>query len=395
MSATLSNGVFTMAKSFDVLIVGAGIVGTACALEFATAGLSVGLIEGDTPGSGATAAGMGHIVAMDDSEPQLALTHYSQTLWNTLVQDEPERHEYSRCGTIWIAADDEEMKLVHQKHATYSTHHVPGTILDARQLYELEPHLRSGLAGGLLVPDDSVIYPPRSATALFERARDLGARLLNTSAISLVPDGVQLENGQVVPAGAVIIANGARSVELLPELPIRPRKGHLVITDRYADFVRHQLVELGYIKNAHASNGDSVSFNVQPRSTGQILIGSSRQFDTCSREVDYSILSRMLTLAIKYLPELQQLSCIRIWTGFRAATPDGLPLIGPHPARAGVWLATGHEGLGITTSLGTARLLAAQFLGRAAEIPIEPYLPSRTSLSAGTALSCPPPGGDL
>jgi glycine/D-amino acid oxidase-like deaminating enzyme len=212
--------------------------------------------------------------------------------------------------------------------------------------------------------------------------------LLNGTAISLAPDGVRLKNGQVVHAGAVVIANGARSVELVPDLPVRPRKGHLVITDRYTDFVRHQLVELGYTRNAHASSGDSVSFNVQPRNTGQILIGSSRQFDAYTSEVDYHILGQMLTLAIKYLPELQQLSCIRIWTGFRAATPDGLPLIGPHPERAGVWLATGHEGLGITTSLGTARLLAAQFLGREAEIPVEPYLPSRISLSH------PPTGTD-
>lgn len=379
MSVIHSSGAFSMAKSFDVLIIGAGIVGTACALEFASAGLSVCIIECDTPGSGATAAGMGHIVVMDDSEPQLTLTRYSQTLWHTLVRDEPQLHEYMPCGTIWIAADEEEMLSVHQKHATYSAHHVPSEILDERQLYELEPRLRPGLAGGLLVPADSVIYPPRSAASLLERARGHGAKLLHGTVVSLIPNGVRLENGQVLQAGAIVIANGARSVELIPELPVRPRKGHLVITDRYADFVHHQLVELGYIKNAHASNSDSVSFNVQPRSTGQILIGSSRQFDAYTSEVDYHILGQMLTLAIKYLPQLAQLSCIRIWTGFRAATPDGLPLIGPLPEHPGVWLATGHEGLGITTSLATAHLLAAQLLKLDAEIPIEPYLPSRTT----------------
>ena len=59
------------------------------------------------------------------------------------------------------------------------------------------------------------------------------------------------------------------STDLLPDLPIRPKKGHLAITDRYPGFVRHQLVEMGYIKNAHAADGDSVAFNVQPRPTGQ------------------------------------------------------------------------------------------------------------------------------
>jgi glycine/D-amino acid oxidase-like deaminating enzyme len=134
---------------------------------------------------------------------------------------------------------------------------------------------------------------------------------------------------------------------------------------------------LSYVKSAHATHGDSVAFNVQPRATGQLLIGSSRQPDVATREVDYTILARMLARAVGYLPGLARLSCIRVWTGLRAATPDGLPLIGPHAARPGVWVAAGHEGLGITTSLATAELLAAQLLGRTPPIPLEPYLPER------------------
>jgi glycine/D-amino acid oxidase-like deaminating enzyme len=80
------------------------------------------------------------------------------------------------------------------------------------------------------------------------------------------------------------------------------------------------------------------------------------------------------------LPELAALSTIRTWTGFRASTDDKLPLIGPHPTIPGLYLATGHEGLGITTSLGTARLLADQILGRKTAIPMEPYLPARTGV---------------
>jgi glycine/D-amino acid oxidase-like deaminating enzyme len=72
------------------------------------------------------------------------------------------------------------------------------------------------------------------------------------------------------------------------------------------------------------------------------------------------------------------MSAVRVWTGFRAATPDKLPLIGPCPGHTSVFLATGHEGLGITTSLGTARILLSQITGSKPEIPIAPYLPSRT-----------------
>jgi glycine/D-amino acid oxidase-like deaminating enzyme len=189
--------------------------------------------------------------------------------------------------------------------------------------------------------------------------------------------GVRMQDGALLSAGIVINATGAWSRELMPFLPVRPRKGHLVITDRYPGFVRHQLVELGYLKSAHSVTTDSVAFNVQPRKTGQLLIGSSREYGNDRREIDPRMLKQMIDRAVKYLPGLARMSAIRVWTGFRAATPDSLPLIGPVPGEEGLYLATGHEGLGITTSLGTARLLVDEILGRDTAIPPEPYLPSR------------------
>src|SRR4029079_4567747 len=93
---------------FDVAIVGAGIVGAACADECVREGMSVVVIESDIVGGGATAAGMGHIVVMDDSEAQFALTSYSQSLWRELAPELPSDVEYAACGTIWGATDDEE-----------------------------------------------------------------------------------------------------------------------------------------------------------------------------------------------------------------------------------------------------------------------------------------------
>jgi glycine/D-amino acid oxidase-like deaminating enzyme len=137
------------------------------------------------------------------------------------------------------------------------------------------------------------------------------------------------------------------------------------------------LVELGYLKSAHSTGTDSVAFNIQPRITGQMLIGSSRQFDVEDGAVNQPVLNKMLQRALEYLPTLGNLSAIRTWTGHRAATPDKLPVIGPSLAGDRMWLATGHEGLGITTSLGTGRLLADLLLGRASEISSAPFAPSR------------------
>lgn len=366
-------------SSYDVVIVGAGIVGAACADEFARREKRVAILDRDVIGSGATAAGMGHIVVMDDSEAQFALTRFSQRLWQALRAELPADVEYEQCGTIWVAADDEEMVEVRRKREYYRARAVPAEILDSEQLKHLEPNLRDGLAGGLLVPEDAVLYPPCAARFLVERAQRRGAILRLGRSISRIGQGrVLLDDGTEVIADVIVNAAGAWSSELTAGIDVKKRKGHLVITDRYPGFVRHQLVELGYLKSAHSLSTDSVAFNVQPRRTGQILIGSSRQFGAEHKEVDHAIFARMLSRAQEYMPALARMSAIRVWTGFRASTPDKLPLIGPWPGDSSLYLATGHEGLGITTSLATARILADQITGAKSDIPLEPYLPSRT-----------------
>jgi D-hydroxyproline dehydrogenase subunit beta len=367
-----------MSMAVDVLVAGAGVVGAACARELAREGLRVAVVDRGFTGCGATSAGMGHIVVIDDSEAQFALTRYSQTLWDAMERELPPEAEFERCGTIWVAADEEEMGEVHRKFSCYTRHGVTAQILGPQELHEAEPHLRAHLAGGLLVPGDSVLYPPCAAAHLLECARGNGAAILFGEAIMAMGHGnVSLSDGTVIHADRIVNATGHCAAALTAGVTVKPRKGHLVITDRYPGTVRHQLVELGYLKSAASPSGESVAFNLQPRKTGQVLIGSSRQYDVADSAVDTKIVGRMLARTFEYVPALRSASCIRTWTGFRAATPDKLPLIGVWPEDPSVILATGHEGLGITTALGTARLVGDQILGRESAIPIEPYLPSR------------------
>lgn len=351
-----------MSQSPDVIIVGAGIVGAACAYELAQAGAQVEVIDQGIPGGGATAAGMGHLVVLDGNKPELALSKLSLQLWHTLATKLPEAAEFWKCGTLWIAADDLELQGAKAKFDVYRGNGLPAELLDARQLYEAEPNLRPGLAGGLLAREDAVVYAPVATKWLLTQAN---AKVTRAAVAGL----------DELEAGAVICAAGAFTSRLLPQLPVRRRKGHLAITDRYPGLVRHQLVELGYLQSAHGESAESVAFNVQPRPTGQLLIGSSRQYGIETTDIDRPILGRMLDRAFHYLPKLRDCTVIRTWTGFRAATPDNLPLIGR--LRGNLFLATGHEGLGVTTSLGTAKILAAEILERPSPIPAAPYRPER------------------
>lgn len=365
--------------AFDIAIIGAGIVGAACAFRLSNEGLKVVVIEAGEIAGGATAAGMGHIVVMDDSEAQFALTCFSRTLWAELADELPKSSEYQNCGTIWVAADEEEMLEVKRKHEFYKARGVNSEVLDAKSLEQAEPNLRKDLRGGLRVAGDSVVYQLCATKYFLDSALRNGATIKTRKRVVEITDsGVKLENGESIIAGKVINAAGIGAADLLNNLKIVKKKGHLVITERYPNFVKHQLIELGYLKSAHASDEDSVAFNVQPRSTEQVLIGSSRQFDANVTSVDYKIVQQMMGRAFSYMPNLKNLSATRIWTGFRPTTLDNLPYIGKCPNFENVYIAAGHEGLGITTSLGTAKLLADEILNRDSAIDRKPYSPDRT-----------------
>jgi glycine/D-amino acid oxidase-like deaminating enzyme len=369
-------------STYDVVVVGAGIVGAACAYFLMREGLRVAVVERGIVGGGATAAAMGHLVAMDDSPAQLALTKLSLQLWKELRDQLPASAEYRQPGTLWIASDDEEMAEVRRKYELYRSAGLECEVLESAALAQAEPKLRRPLAGALRVFGDGVIHPQAAAQFLLRGLAERGAVFTDCNVVSIDGSTVLLGDRTRISAGHIVNAAGCAAPDLTPGIVMRKRKGHLILTDRYPGFLRHQVVELGYLKSAHSMTADSVAFNLQPRATGQILIGSSRQYDNEDAAVNDGIVRRIMERACEYMPEVATLSTLRIWTGFRAATPDKLPLIGPSPGNSKVLLATGHEGLGITTSTGTGRLITDMILQRESPIPREPYLPSRRTREA-------------
>lgn len=361
----------------DVVVVGAGVVGAAVAYVLSGEGMRVTVLEAGFPGGGATGAGMGHVVVMDDSDAQLALTRYSRELVGRVMPRLPPRCEVERTGTLWIAEREDQLGTLRAKHAVYTASDVAAELLDASDVAAAEPALRKPLAGALRVPDDVVLYPPAFARWLLDEAVRAGARVRTGVQVTRIEPEAAIATDGAYPAGAIVNAAGAQAARLSPDLPIVPRKGHLVITQRHPGLCRHQLVELGYLDSAHTLTAESVAFNVQPRCTGQLLIGSSRELVGWDPSINRALVGRMLERAVAFLPGLARASAIRTWVGFRPATPDKLPLIGRMTDPGGEWIAAGHEGLGIATALGSARILADLMLGRPPAIDATPFVPTR------------------
>jgi glycine/D-amino acid oxidase-like deaminating enzyme len=215
------------------------------------------------------------------------------------------------------------------------------------------------------------------AHALVQRLLADGCALYRNRVTEIGAERVVFADGSHIPAQHIVVATGAQVTELLPGLQVFSRKGHLAITDRYPGRLSHQIISMNYGQIEAGTDGFVSAANVQPRPTGQWLIGSSRQEGRLDTAIERPVLEAVLQGAIRLVPSLAAMRIIRSWTGMRPATPDGHPIIGPADNKPGVWVAAGHEGLGITTCFASARLLADQILGRPSEIDVSPYLPAR------------------
>lgn len=362
----------TPTRVADVIVIGAGIIGAACARELARRGQQVLVIDAGL--HGATAAGMGHLLVIDDNQAELDISRYSVRRWRELGPQLPDDCAYRNNGTLWLAANEQELAAAEAKSLNLQGEGVRSEMVAGHRLQQLEPILRDGLHGALRLPDDGILYAPNTARWLLDEPRIHQRR---ARVVELDGNRLRLDDDSWLSADAVVLANGIQAVELCPELPIAAKKGHLLITDRYPHPVTHTITELSYLTSVHNTSGASVACNIQPRPTGQLFIGTSRQFDNDDPEVDGWLLARMLKHAVSYAPGLAELNGIRAWAGFRAATPDGMPLIGEHPAQPGLWLAVGHEGLGVTAAPATADLLAALLFNEAEPIPAAAYSPKR------------------
>ena len=370
----------TVHRAVDVAIVGGGVVGCACAHAATQAGLRVALFEAQRIGAGATAAGMGHLVTIDDDPAEFALARLSMRLWREWSDwDAIERRA---TGTLWLAETDAQRRAAHAKLARLRAAGLEADWLEPDALHAVEPELARDLAGALRVSGDEVAYGPELATRLAAGVRAAGGRIAEmTPVAALRDDGLQLADGTRVVAGHVLLAAGCDSTRLWrgrSPLALRPRKGQLAITDRHPGYIAHALVELGYIDAVHGDADESVAFNAQPRASGQVLLGSSRSYADTSPALDAALLARMVRRAQRFLPDIGRLQMLRCWAGFRPATPDGRPIIGRIPGgRDNQWVATGHEGLGLTTAMGTASVWLDLLLGRAPAIDPAPYTPAR------------------
>ncbi len=374
-------------SSADVVVIGAGVVGAACAWYATTAGLKVTVIDRASVAGGTTGAGEGNLLVSDKpAGPELDLALHSLALWADLAT-EIGGFEYEPKGGLVVSESESALWALHRVCQGQRSAGVDAVEVAAAELAGYEPHLAPDLTGGCYYPQDAQVNPMLAAARLLAAARGAGASVrTRVAATAMLRSGdrvvgVRTTAGDIA-AGAVVNAAGTWGGEVADlagvSVPIAPRRGFILVTEPLPPMVRHKVYASAYV-DAVASDdtGLQTSPVVEGTAAGPILIGSSRERVGFDRTLSVPVLEQLAADAARLFPVLVEAQVLRAYTGFRPYCPDHLPAIGPDPRAPGLLHACGHEGAGVGLAAGTGDLVASALTGRTAAVDPTPFRPER------------------
>jgi glycine oxidase len=363
----------------DVIVVGAGAIGTSIAYQLAKSGVRVVIVDRGQVGGESTGASAGMLQINPDrmTHPATAaLERESARLFPALAAELRERTGadigYRPAGLLHLAFDEAELPGLRAHRAWQLDHGVSVAWLDAATILELEPHVNPAVRAALCYPNEHELMPRLLAQALGRAAVDLGAVLREGAGVDrllMTGDrviGVSL-GGETIHAAEVVVANGAWAAAwsdaLHTPIPIRPVRGQMVALMTPGTALRHVLSSTGGYMLTKAD--------------GSTYVGTTVEEAGYDARPTASGIAGLLALVPRLAPGLADATVVRAWAGLRPATSDGLPLMGRVPGWHGVSIAAGHFRDGILLAPITGELVADLVARRSPRLPLEAFDPGR------------------
>jgi glycine/D-amino acid oxidase-like deaminating enzyme len=384
----------------DVIVVGAGIVGAACARALSRRGHDVTVLERGASAGGSSSHAEGNLLVSDKGPgPELRLAQYSSSLWPNTVAELADQLgpdfpsvEYEAKGGLVVATTDagaQPLLSFAEGQRAAGVDARPVTIAEA---LELEPDLNPEVTAAVYYPQDAQVEPAIATEAMLASARLFGARVRQgVEVLGVVTDGsgavagVRTSGGDI-PCGAIVVAAGPWSAGVAESfglsVPVRPRRGMLLVTSRMPHRIFHKVYDADYVGAVESSDSAlQTSSVVESTAAGTVLIGSSREQIGFDDNLRVEVLAEIAAKALRLFPFLAGHSVMRSYGGFRPYMPDHLPLISADFRMPGLWHATGHEGAGIGLSLATAELIGAALSGEESEVDASAFALGRPTLA--------------
>ncbi len=362
-------------RSVQVVIVGGGIIGIAVAYYLAKQGVDVVLVERGDLSSGTSGACNGGIAMQTKgSGIKLKVALKSREIYQNLNEELGEDLEYEMDGSMIIAETEEEVDYIHSLAERQRKIGLNVELLSRKEIRERQPALSDCVLASTFCSIDGTINPLKVSFGFAKAARKEGANIHTYTEVqgiqvhrgrvsAVITDRGNIRTETVVNAGGIWVPEIGNMVGA--EIPIRPRRGMLLVTESIPPIIRGSLNSAKYLMSKYSEGtsgktGKEISggFGLRAAKNGNLLIGSSREFVGYDNNTTFEGISFIGREAVRLLPILRHVSLIRTFAGLRPSTPDGLPILGEVPEVKGFIMAAGHEGDGIALAPITGRLIA-------------------------------------
>lgn len=379
----------------DVLIIGGGIIGCSIAYYTSKYGRDVTIIEKGEFVSGTSSRCDGNILAIDKDpgfDSQMSLV--SQKLVTDLSEELEHSFEYRATGSILVCESDEEMEAAQQWVNRQKKAGLPFRMLDRQDIREESPFFADDLLGGLECATDSTVNPYLLAFSLLSEAQKFGAKAFKQTEVKsmkIETNGsfvVETTNGtftakQVVNAAGVWAPKIGQMLNV--NIPIEPRKGHIIVASRQQHVGCRKVMEFGYLISKFGGKRKvdaltekyGVALVFEPTESQNFLIGSSREFVGFHTRINNEVIKCIANRAIRFYPKMADMMVIRSYAGLRPWTEDHLPIISRVEHIPNYFIAAGHEGDGISLAAVTGKVIEELLNEKETIIPIEPLRLSR------------------
>lgn len=369
-----------MSKVFDVTVIGAGAIGTSVAYHLAEKGYKVAIIDHGDIANGSSSH-CDAVALICDKKPGIdtkmgaaSIEHYAE-----LAERFDYDFEFDRKGCLYVCETETEFEAASNYVAQQQRDGYEMSMVDSKTLCEMEPYLAKDLLGGIWTPGDAAMSPYKVCFAFIEEAKKYGLEVFtycNIKAIKLGPknevEKIITDQGEIVTKRIINCAGVWAPVigEMVGlNIPIQPRKGMNLVSEKTKKIVNHKILEFGYMMSKFDDinfkrnvsplvEEYNVAFNIEYTHADNILLGGYRGFRGFDNRSEIEAIKAIAERGLRFFPCLKDVNCIRSYAGVRPFVEDHLPIVSDVDDIPGYYIAAGHEGDGICLSPITGKLMA-------------------------------------
>lgn len=384
-----------MEKQYDVIVIGAGAIGSSVAYHLCQEGYKTALLDRGDVASGASSHCDAVALICDklpgiDTKMGQASINYYREIAATFEYD----FEYEPKGCLYVCETEPEFEAASRYCEQQNADGYPLRMVRQEELCRMEPHIAKDLAGALYTPPSGsvAVSPYKLCFAFVFEGKKLGLETYTYCDIRAIhldekTNAVQsLEtNYGTFHTKRVVNCAGAWAPfvgELTGlKIPIEPRKGTNLVSEQTPRLCNHKILEYGYMMSKFDSihfkrkvsplvEEQNIAFNLEYTKSNNLLVGGNRLFRNYDTRSEIETMKAICERALRFYPELAEIKCIRAYSGVRPFVVDHLPIVSDVDTIPGYYIAAGHEGDGICFSPITGRLMAQIISGKKTDFDI-------------------------